>query len=267
MRLLLLFFTLLLFTGCSLSEYTLFQNDDEEASVRIIDDDSYKEELKLDNIIATGERVTIIVYNQMSQGTSEMSTMISTGGGTTAGGNINNDRLGQLVSKSGTVRLPLIGTKKIVGLTEEQAAEMLTNEYKKFLRQPYVSVELSNQRVIVIGEINTPGIVPITNGSMTLIEALARSGDMNDYAERTNIKIIRGDLRNPEVRIVDLTQLASIKLSSMILRPNDIVYVQARSAKGRNLAFQEVAPPFQLLTSMLQPFVQSVILLDYLDRQ
>ena len=58
-----------------------------------------------------------------------------------------------------------------------------------------------NQRVFVLGEVNTPGVVAVTNGTMNLVEAIARTGDMTDYAERTNIKIIRGDLRKPMVRV------------------------------------------------------------------
>ncbi len=255
---------ILLFTGCSLKEYTLFQSDQED--VTQVDDKTYNQEMRIDNIITPGERVTIMVYNQMSQGTSELSSMISTTGGTVQQ-NANSERLGQLVSKSGTVRLPLIGSVKVAGLTEAQAAEMLTQKYEKYLRQPYVTVELTNQRVIMIGEINNPGIVSINNGSMTLIEAIARSGDMNDFADRTSIKILRGDLRKPEVRIVDLTQLASVSLASLILKPNDIVYVQPRSAKGRNLALQEIAPPFQLLSAMLQPFVSMAFLSDWANNR
>ncbi len=265
MRLFPLYFAVaLLFSGCSLKEYTLFQSDQEE--VTKVNDKAYEQEIKVDNKILPGERVTIMVYNQMSQGTSELSSMISTRGGTVQQ-NTNADRLGQLVSKNGTVRLPLIGTVNVSGLTESEAAEMLTQKYEKYLRQPYVSVELTNQRVIMIGEINNPGVVSINNGNMTLIEAIARSGDLNDFADRTSIKILRGDLRKPEVRIIDLTQLASVSISSMILQPNDIVYVQPRSAKGRNLALQEIAPPFQLLSAMLQPFVSMAFLSDWANNR
>ncbi len=265
MRLIPLFIALLLLlSGCSLKEYRLFQSENED--ITEVNDKDYQKEIRVDNIITPGERVTIMVYNQMSQGTSELSSMISTNGGTIQQ-NANSDRLGQLVSKAGTVRLPLIGSVKVAGLTEAQAAEMLTSKYEKYLRQPYVTVELTNQRVIMIGEINNPGVVSINNGNMTLIEAIARSGDLNDFADRTSIKILRGDLRKPEVRIVDLTQLASLSISSMILMPNDIVYVQPRSAKGRNLALQEIAPPFQLLSAMLQPFVSMAFLSDWANNK
>ena len=242
----------LVFTGCSLKEYRLFQDDNEK--ITYIDDAQYQEDVQYDNIITADERVTVMVYNQSSQGASELGSMISTRGGNVNQG-ADSEALGQLVSKQGTVRLPLIGKIKVAGLTEAVAVEMLTNEYKKYLRQPFVSVELTNQRIVMIGEIKRPGVVTVSNGNMTLIEAIARSGDLTDYAERTNIKILRGDLRDPEVRIVDLTNMASMKLSSMILKPNDIVYIQPRDGKGNNLAFREVAPPFQLLTAMLQPFV------------
>ena len=145
-------------------------------------------------------------------------------------------------------------------MTEDEAADYLIQQYQKYLRNPYVTVEIMNQRIYVLGEAKQPGVVQVTNGTMNLVEAVARSNDLTDFADRTNIKIIRGDLRRPEVRVVDLTHMSAISLSSLYLKPNDIVYVQPRAMKGYNMAFNEVAPPFQLLSSMLQPFVNIVYL-------
>jgi polysaccharide export outer membrane protein len=98
-------------------------------------------------------------------------------------------------------------------------------------------------------------VVLVTNGTMSLLEAIARTGDLTDYAERQGILVIRGDLRNPQIRTIDLTQMSAIKLTSLYLKPNDIVYVQPRASKGRKIAFDGIAPPFQLLSSILAPFV------------
>jgi len=178
-----------------------------------------------------------------------------------SGSNINiQDDAGLLVTQKGTVRLPLIDSIKITGLTEDEASKLLINEYKKYIKNPYVTVEITNQRIIVIGEVKQPGVVPIVNGTMNLIEVISRSGFLTDYASRSNIQIIRGDLRNPEIRTIDLTNAKSLLTSSLLLKPNDIVYIQAREMSGFNKAFQETAPFFQTVSAILNPFVQRTII-------
>lgn len=131
----------------------------------------------------------------------------------------------------------------------------MIQEYKKYIRNPYVLVEIKNQRVIVIGEVKSPGIVHVTNGTMNIIEAIARSGDVTDLASRSDIKVIRGDLRNPEIRNVDLTRMDAISLSSLYLKPNDILYIQPREIKGYNRVFTDFMPFWDTLSSILTPFV------------
>ena len=84
---------------------------------------------------------------------------------------------------------------------------------------------------------------------------LASDGDLTDVEERRGGVILGGHFRDPEVRMIDLTQMSTIKLSSLYLKPNDIVYVQPRASKGRKIAFDEISPPFQLVSSILAPFV------------
>jgi len=247
---------ILLFSGCSLKEYRLFQ-EKTEPPVTQVDDKQYQEEMVFENKIVPGDRIKVSVYNQLG-GSGEMTSMV---GSRTNVDSMNNDEaIGLLVTKTGTVRLPLIGAQKVSGMTEDAAASYLMEQYKKYLRNPYVTVEITNQRVYILGEVQKPGVVPVTNGTMNLVEAIARSNDLTDFADRTRIKVIRGNLRDPEVKVIDLTQMSSIRLSSLYLQPNDIVYVQPRDMKGYNIAFKEISPPFELLATILQPFVNIVFL-------
>ena len=113
-----------------------------------------------------------------------------------------------------------------------------------------------DQRIIVIGEVRNPGIVPILNGTMNLIEVISRSGYLTNNASRTNVQIVRGDLRKPEVRNIDLTDGKSLLTTSLLFQPNDIVYVQARQMDGFNKAFNETVPFFNTTSAILNPFVQ-----------
>ena len=71
-----------------------------------------------------------------------------------------------------------------------------------------------------------------------------------------NIKIIRGDLRNPTVRTIDLANIVALNDASLLLRPNDIIYVQPRDLKGYNKAFDEIMPFWNMISSILDPFVK-----------
>lgn len=235
-----------------MKEYKLFQEDtDKQDKITEVSEEEYNEEVVFENIIAPNDRVDITIYIQAGQGSQQM-TSILTSRETSTSQDIQ-ENIGLLVTQKGSVRLPLIGSVTISGLTQDEASNMLIKEYKKYIRNPYVLVEIKNQRVIVMGEVRKPGIVPVTNGTMNIIEAIARSGDLTDFASRSNIKVVRGNLRNPEIRNVDLTQMSSLSLSSLYLKPNDIVYIQPRNLKGYNKAFNEISPFFNMLTSILDP--------------
>jgi len=243
------------FSGCSMKEYTLFQDDNRSEEPTDINDSVYHDEMVFENKIQPNDRVGIMVYNQSGAGPGQLTSMISSRGSQQTGNANTQETQGLLVTQDGTVRLPLIGSVEIQGLTEDEAAKFLMEEYGKYLRNPYVTVEIMNQRIFILGEVQRPGVVPVTNGTMNLIEAIARSGDLTDFAERRGVLILRGDLRHPHVRMIDLTHMSTIQISSLYLKPNDIVYVQPRASKGRKIAFDEISPPFQLVSSILAPFV------------
>ena len=250
-----IFVTGLAFSGCSMKEYTLFQDENRSEEPTDINNTVYHDEMVFENKIMPNDRVGIMVYNQSGAGPGQLTSMISSRGSQQTGSASTQETQGLLVTQDGSVRLPLIGSTKIKGLTEDEAAKYLMAEYGKYLRNPYVTVEIMNQRIFILGEVKNPGVVPVTNGTMNLIEAIARSGDLTDYAERRGILVLRGDLRDPEVRMIDLTHMSTIQISSLFLKPNDIVYVQPRASKGRKIAFDEISPPFQLVSSILAPFV------------
>lgn len=244
----------LLFSGCSTKTFKLFDNNN-TSIIRNVDDVNYTAETEFEWKVAKGDRIEIVVVNQSSgDGSGELNQILNTGGRMQAA--LTRDGTeGYLIPSNGYVRLPLIGVTSIIGLTEAQAAEKLTNEYKKYLKNPFVSVKILNQKLFVLGEVHKPGVVQVSNGTMSLFEALAYTGDLTDDAERTNLTIIRGGLRNPEVREVNLADMSSMRLTSLVLQPNDIVYVQPRSMKAYNVAFKEQMQFFEMLHVMLYPFV------------
>jgi len=231
----------------------MFNNSGE--SVTTVSDADYTKETKFEWKIATGDRVQILVQNQsVAANDQQLNVLLNTAG---RGNYQTRDGTeGILVPQSGNIRLPLINIVNIKGLTEEEAAAKLDKRYHKYLKHPFVSVKILNQKLFVLGEVNSPGVVQVTNGTMSLFEALAKSGDLTNDAARTNVKIIRGDMRKkPLVREIDLSDLSKMTLTSLTLQPNDIIYVQPRSMKAYNTAFNEQTPFFSMISTILAPFL------------
>ena len=240
------------FSACAVKDYNRFdKNKDLTKPVTKVSNETYKKEKLFEWKIQKGDRVEITAFNQSSSAGGQLTQLLSHGGQ-----RMDTQRVGDegiLIGAKGTVTLPLIGSIKISGLTEQQAAEKLIKEYKKYLRNPYVAVKILNQKLFVLGEVKSPGVVLITKGTMSLFEALAASGDITDYANRTNIRILRGDMRNPEVREIDLTDFKSITMASLILQPNDVVYVEPREDRASMIGYGEELPWASLLNRLLAP--------------
>lgn len=170
---------------------------------------------------------------------------------------------GILVDSKGYIILPLIGKIKVSGLSQSEAANRITEQYKKYLNTPSVYVEVLNKRIYVLGEVNKPGVVELDREKMTLFEAIAFSGDLTDSAVRDNIVILSNDIQHGmQMRRVDLTNFDTMKYASLMLRPNDIVYVQPDGWKEFKIASDNFTAPFETVAKIASPFVTIKYLSD-----
>jgi polysaccharide export outer membrane protein len=249
-----------MFSACTVKDFRyLEKHQPKKNSITVISDQKYKKELQFQWKISKGDRIDIQAYNQSSNAANGQLTQLLSNGGQKSFTQKLGDE-GILIPPNGVVHLPLIGAVNLLGLTEDKAAQLLMLKYKRYLKHPYVSVKILNQKLFVVGEVNRPGVVLVTNGTMNLFEALAKSGDLTDFANRKNITILRGDMRNPEVRKINLNDFNSLRYSSLILRPNDVVYVQPRESKANVVGVREYIPMWDLVGKILAPFTSSAVI-------
>ncbi len=230
---------ILLLSACSSKDnYILFnkaQNSQKELTTKI-------ENVRLEYKIQPYDRISIIVYKHPDLS----STTI---------GNAQYER-GLLVNSKGYLRLPLIGKIKVSGLSQTEAEEKISNAYRTYLKHPDIHIEVINKRAYVIGEVNQPGEIPLTNERLTLLQAIARAGDMTTSANRSSILILKNaQMSKVHTRIVDLTDANAIATANLMIEPNDIVYVMPNGMKAFNTKVNEISPLFQLISNILQPFV------------
>ena len=158
---------------------------------------------------------------------------------------------GFTIDKSGKVILPYIGEVMLQGLSVPQARDLITQKFKAFLDEPVIVVKKLSFKVSIVGEVQKPGLYYVPNERITLIEGLALAGDVANFADRTNIKIIR-QTTNGSIEIpIDLTDQSSLVGAAKYLYPDDVVYV----APSRKKAFSQISVASGIFTSIVTSLV------------
>ena len=245
-------FFILFVSGCSTKDYELMNS-------RYLSTDLPDSELNIifENKIAIHDRLAIEIHDLDESSVTNFSMEGISQSTTQKTKNIlpTNSSKGLLVNSNGSVILPMVGSVKLQGLTVSQATKKLTKIYKKYIKNPYVTVELLNQRVFVLGEVNKPGVIPVENETATIFEVLAKSGDFTDFANRKNIKILRNINGKYRLTSVDLTNFLSLSSpQNIILKRNDVVYVPPRSIKAVNVGIKQVKPILDIISTTISTY-------------
>ena len=153
------------------------------------------------------------------------------------------------VESDGNVKLPIVGRKKLSGLTLKEAEVMLEGIYEDYYVKPFADVKVTNRRIIVFpGEPGAAKVIPILNDNTTLLEGLALAGGISTDGKARVVKLIRNVNGKQSVYLVNLETIQGLQLGSTVLQANDIIYVEPRRRYSSKL-LQEVAPIVSLLTS------------------
>ena len=102
------------------------------------------------------------------------------------------------VSSSGFIKLPLVGTIKVSGLTAVEVENEISNKLQQYLQEPVVSVfikEYRSQSITVLGAVKSPQVYIVTRQKF-LVDLISLAGGLtNDagdicYVRRGNETII-----------------------------------------------------------------------------
>lgn len=165
-----------------------------------------------------------------------------------------------LVESDGNVKLPILGRRKLSGLTLREAESSLEESYSSFYVKPFVVMSISNRRVIIFpGSAGDAKVIPLQNNNTTLLEALALAGGIAEDGKAHQVKLIRQNDDKNDVYLIDLSKIEGIKQGTMVLQANDIIYVEPRRRYSTKF-LQEVAPIVSIVTSAFILFTYSKLL-------
>lgn len=134
---------------------------------------------------------------------------------------------------NGDINFPIVGKVNLKGKTIEEASTLLTQKISAQVKNPIVNVRLLNAQVLIMGEINTPGLVNISDRKTTLLEAIGRAGDIRPTGKKDDILVIRTQNGNKEYARVNLNDRNSIYSPYYFLRQDDVVVINPTKLKEK----------------------------------
>lgn len=139
--------------------------------------------------------------------------------------NVGAGGISYRVQDNGNVKIPILGEFEISGYSIKQAEALIEEKLSKYYKSPFVILEVLNKRVYLFRGGNNAQVVNLPHNNTTLFEVLAHAGGISNGGNAKRIKIIRGDLRNPKIYLIDLSRVESLPSSDLIMQANDIIYI------------------------------------------
>ncbi|MHB9131112.1 MAG: SLBB domain-containing protein [Armatimonadota bacterium] len=132
------------------------------------------------------------------------------------------------VPPDGVIDFPRVGRVNVIGKTTAEIAELTKIKLSEWLRDPNVTVTLSQARTknaFVLGEVARPGQYPLTAGAR-ITELLAAAGDvLPTERNRLSARLLRGQKTIP----IDLQIVLSGKTpeANLVLQEGDLLWIEA----------------------------------------
>ncbi len=243
-RILFLLCGLLTLSSCNINPSVMFKvpKDYEYANDQTIGNVEYR--------IAPNDIMGFSVYTNDGFKLVDLTTSATSVSGSIQNSNSPRSQTEFLVEPDGMIKLPIIGKFKIAGMTVREAEKALEQQYATFYNKPFVMIQVLNRRVLVFpGSGGAGRVVSLTNENTSLVEALALAGGITNTGKAWKIKLIRGDLRNPKVMLIDLSTIEGLKQSNTLLQANDILYVEPVPRYSQEI-FLQLAPLVGIITSV-----------------
>ena len=135
-----------------------------------------------------------------------------------------------MIGTDGYVNLPYAGSVKLAGLTLDEAKDVLTQKFSKYLKIPDMSVMVTSygpRKVQVLGEVNSPGTVELASDDMNVTNAISKAGWVTTYGRIKKAQVIRiidGTMYVKEANIKNYIEKHDIT-QNLALEDGDIVFI------------------------------------------
>jgi len=196
-------------------------------------------------------------YNQANQVGGMGNINQGIGGGGQSGEGISAlslDRMptGFELDAAGNLELPFIGMVRLSGLTVAQTEALLKEKLHGYFETPVVRVQLLSFHFTILGEVNKEGRYTSFNPNTSVIDAITLAGNLNDFADRSKLKVVRYDGEKATVFYVNMLEEDLLAQPGYFLQPDDLIIVPPLKARFlRKYGLQSYSAALTLITSTI----------------
>jgi polysaccharide export outer membrane protein len=166
----------------------------------------------------------------------------------------NNGMAEYIVRRGGDVELPVVGSVHVEGLTVAECEDTLQKLFSKEYKEPFVQVQITNQRVIVFpGNGADAKVIPLINANTTLMEAIAQAGGITERGKANSVNLIRRENGERKIYKIDLSTVQGLRYVDMVVQANDYIYIEPKPDVAKETV-KEIAPIISILSSALLIF-------------
>jgi len=228
-NLILVLFTVLLFSSCAAPKMAYFQGVPAGRAEQVLNplDIRVRPEDKISILVNSKDPLLMELFNL---------PVVSHQIGASSGRANNQGISGYTVNKDGHIDFPVLGEVYVSGMTREEIASHIKDELisRNLVKDPVVTVEFMNLTVSVLGEVANPGRFSIDKDRLSLLDAIGLAGDLTVYGKRDNVLVQREENGKKVLYRVNLNSGYDLYSSPVYyLQQNDIVFVEPNSTKAR----------------------------------
>lgn len=140
------------------------------------------------------------------------------------------------IDDHGNIRIPILGEINVLGRTVDEVRQIIESQLleRYFNKEAniFVTVKLAGFRFTVNGEVMIPGTKTLYQERVTIMDAIANSGDISTTGDRSHVVVIRQFPQGADIQEIDLTDRAVMNSPYFYLQPNDYVYVKPLKQKS-----------------------------------
>ena len=182
--------------------------------------------------------IAVVTSDQETSRPFNLFANMPTSSGSSSSGSVTNTVQQYLVNNDGEINFPVVGKLKVVGLTNTECERLVFDKIKPYFSEsenPVVTVRLSSYRVVLAGAVKSPGVVPVTNEKMSIMEAIASAGDLTIFGKRDNVLLIRENADGQkEMHRLNLNDANLINSPYYYVQQNDYIYVEPNKVEANS---------------------------------
>lgn len=161
---------------------------------------------------------------------------VGTDGSVTADVTSKVNEKGYRVDVDGNIDFPILGKLHIEGMKVGEVRDLIKTKIEEgeYMKDPLVSIEFLNFKYTVLGAVGSNGTYSVDGDRVTLLEAIAKAGDLTAKARIDRVAVIREVDGERQMFMHDLRSKDIFDSPCFYLQQNDIVYVEPKYKKKDN---------------------------------